>query len=282
MEYLGRRLAPFSDAIWRAIDEAVIKAARDRLTGRRFLDLEGPFGAGLTAIEVGNDDYCRQPGPEEAGVVMSRTLPVPMLRKSFRLSIRRVAAHLERGLPLDLSPAQTAAEAVAAREEALIYRGQQDFGVTGLLTAEGRQHVSGGGWSQIDRALQDTLAAVTKLDAAGFRGPYALVLAPALYNTLFRLYPGSDVLQLEHLRRLCQGGIFKADIEGGLVVDPRLGAIVLGQDLRTGYIGQDGVHYQFYVSESMVLRIDEPKAICTIAASLGEESAGRAAATGAA
>jgi uncharacterized linocin/CFP29 family protein len=277
MDTLNRRLAPFSEAIWRAIDEAAVKAARDRLTGRRFLDLEGPFGAGLTAIEVGNDDYCRQPGPGEAGAVMGRTIPVPMLRRSFQISIRRVAAHLEQGLPLDLSPAQDAAEAVAHREEELIYRGQPDFGLAGLLTIEARLNVAGGGWSQINRALDDTVAAVTQLDKAGFRGPYALVLAPPLYNTLFRLYPGSDVLQLEHLRRLCQAGIFKADIEGGVVVDPRVGALILGQDLRTGYVGQDGVHYQLYVSESIVLRVDEPKAVCTIAARLDGGSAGRTA-----
>jgi uncharacterized linocin/CFP29 family protein len=41
---------------------------------------------------------------------------------------------------------------------------------------------------------------------------------------------------------------------------------VLGQDLRAGYIGQDGVHHQLYLTESIVLRIDEPRAICTISA----------------
>jgi hypothetical protein len=40
----------------------------------------------------------------------------------------------------------------------------------------------------------------------------------------------------------------------------------MGQDLRAGYIGQDGVHYELYLTESLVLRIDEPKAICTITA----------------
>ncbi|HJU20493.1 MAG TPA: family 1 encapsulin nanocompartment shell protein [Stellaceae bacterium] len=272
MDYLNRERAPFSDATWRAIDEAAARAARDRLTGRRFLDLEGPFGVGLTAIEVGNDDYCRQPGPDEAGAVMGHTIPVPMLRKSFRLSIRRIAAHLEQGMPLDLSAAQSAAEAVADREEELIYRGQPDFGVAGLLTVEGRRQVTGGNWSQIDRALNDTLEAVTELDKAGFRGPYALALEPALYNALFRLYPGSYISQLEHLRRLCQAGIFKADIEGGVLVDTRVGVIILGQDFRTGYISQDGIHHQLYISESVVLRIDEPKAVCTIAASLSAET----------
>lgn len=266
MDYLNRKEAQLPETIWRAIEAAAVEAARERLTGRRFLDLEGPFGVGLTAIEVGNDDYCRQPTADEAGAVMGRAVSLPMLRKSFRLSTRRVAAHLEHGQPLDLTPAQDAAEAVADREEEFIYDGQPDFQLSGLLTQEGRQHVEGGDWSAVERALADVLTAVTRLDDAGYRGPYALALAPPLYNGLFRLYPGTDVLQLEHLRRLCTRGIYKAPIEGGVLVDPRVGALVLGQDLRAGYGSQDGVHYHLYLTESIVLRIDEPQAICTISA----------------
>ena len=266
MDTLNRQPAQFSEAIWRAVEEAAVDAARERLTGRRFLELEGPFGLGLTSIEVGNDDYCRQPEPDEAGAVMGRALSVPMLRKSFRLSVRRVAAHLENGQPLDLTPAEDAAEAVADREEEFIYRGQPDFKLPGLLTQDERQHVEGGDWSAVERALADVLGAVNRLDDAGYRGPYALALAPPLFNGLFRLYPGTDVLQLEHLRRLCTRGIYKAPIEGGVLVDPRLGTLILGQDLHAGYISQDGVHYHLYLTESIVLRIDEPKAICTIGA----------------
>lgn len=272
MDYLNRGQASFSAALWQSIDEAAIAAARDRLTGRRFLEVEGPFGVGLTAIEMGHDDFCRQPGPDEAGAVMGRAISVPMLRRSFRLSIRRVAGHLENGQPLDLTPAEDAAEAVADREEEFIYQGQPSFQLSGLLTIDGRQEMEGGDWSGVERVLQDVLAAVTRLDEAGFRGPYALALAPALYNGLFRLYPGTDVLQLEHLRRLCTRGIFKAPIEGGVLVDPRVGKLVVGQDLKTGYIGQDGIHYQLFLTESLVLRIDEPKAVCTIAVSAAAET----------
>ena len=133
MDTLNREHAPFPSRIWEMIDEAAARAARDRLTGRRFLDLEGPFGLGLTAIEIGNDDYCRQPGPDEAGQILGRAIQMPMIRKSFRLSIRRVAAYLDNGQPLDLSAAQDAAEAVADREEELIYTGQPAFWVHGLL-----------------------------------------------------------------------------------------------------------------------------------------------------
>lgn len=275
MDYLNRGLAPFPAAVWQAIDDAASGAARARLTGRRFLDLEGPFGTGLTTIEVGNDDYCRQPGPDEAGAIMGRAIPVPMLRKSFQLSIRRVAAYVENGQPLDLAAVQDAAEAVADREEEFIYQGQPDFALPGLLTVEGRQQIQGTDWATPDRALQDVLAAVTKLDDSGFRGPYALVLAPVLYNNLFLLFPGSDVLPLEHLRRLCTAGIYKTAIEGGVLIDQSAGVLILGQDLRSGFIGLDGVHYQLYLSESIVLRIDDANGICAIAARVGHPAVER-------
>jgi uncharacterized linocin/CFP29 family protein len=120
MDYLNRLMAPFGDEIWKRIDEAAVNAARDLLTGRRFLEVDGPYGVGLTSVEVGNDDFCRQPGPEEAGAVMGRAISVPMLRKELRLSIRRVAAYREMGQPLNLNPVEDAAEAVARREEEFI------------------------------------------------------------------------------------------------------------------------------------------------------------------
>ena len=266
MDYLNRHQAPFDQSLWDAIDEAATERAREALTARRFLELEGPYGPGLTNIELGNDGYCRQPEPGEAGAVIGRAISVPMLRKTFRLSIRRVAAYVDNGLPLDLAPAEDAAEAVAAREEEMIYRGQADFGLMGLLTAEGRNHHDGGNWGNLDEVLDDVIAGVTKLDNAGFRGPYALVLEPALYNGLFRHYPGTQLLQLEHLRRLCTAGIHKASIEGGAVVDPQqAGVLVVGQDMMAGYIGQDGIHYDLFISESIVFRLDDAEAVCTIA-----------------
>jgi uncharacterized linocin/CFP29 family protein len=266
MEYLSHDKAAFPGEIWGQIDKAAAAAASDLLTGRRFLDIEGPYGVGLTAIELGNDDYCRQPADDEAGAVMGRAISMPMLRKGFRLSVRRVAAALEYGQPLDLTPAEDAAEAVARREEEFIYRGQPEFQLGGLLTIAGRHELPGGDWADIDRALEDVLTAVTLLDDGGYRGPYALALSPALFNGLFRLYPGTDTMQVEHLRRLCTRGIYKASIEGGVLVDPRVGKLIVGQDLRSGYASQDGIHYHLYVSESLVLRIDEPDAVCTIGA----------------
>ena len=87
-----------------------------------------------------------------------------MLRKSFRLSIRRVAAYVQNGQPLDLSPAQDAAEAVANREEEMIYSGQPAFGLAGMLTAEGRQQVGATDWTAPDHAAASGRLRAAALD----------------------------------------------------------------------------------------------------------------------
>ena len=246
------------------IEEAAISAARDILTGRRIVDIEGPYGLGLTTVEVGNDDLCREPRANQASAVVSRALSVPMIYHRFSLSKRRIAAFQETGQPIHFKVAQDAAQAVAAREEEFIYQGQVDFHLEGLLTAEGRNILRGGNWGNVDEVLDNVIAAVNILDGKGYRGPYGLALAPALYNNLFRRYAGTELLQIEHLKRLCTRGIVKADIEGGVLVAKDVGFIVLGQDMQISYLGPDAAHENFTVTESLVLKIEAPDAICTI------------------
>ncbi|KPV41525.1 bacteriocin [Thiohalorhabdus denitrificans] len=266
MHYLNREQAALPPDLWEGIDETARSAARERLTGRRFLDLDGPYGLGLTSIEVGTDDYCRTPEKGEAGAVMSKAISVPMVRKSCQLSVRRIQAYLDMGQLLDLSPVEDAAEAVAAREEELLYYGQPDFHLYGLMNAPNRNEAKLSDWTQSDQALNDLLAAVEKLEESGYHGPYALVADPTHYNNLFRRYEGTDMLQLQHLKSLCELGVFKAPVRGAAVVDSHVGRLVQGQDLMVGYDSNDGIHYHLFVNESIVLQLQEPGAVCTLTA----------------
>ena len=247
------------------VEQTATAAAREILTGRRIIEVEGPYGLGLTTLEVGNDDLCRQPGPEEASAVLSHALSIAMIYRRFSLSKRRIAAYRESSQPLNLKVAEDAAQAVAVREEEFVYQGQPTFHLSGLLTAEGR-NILKGKWSNVDEVLDNVIEAVNILDAKGYRGPYGLALAPVLYNNLFRRYAGSELLQIEHLKRLCTRGIVKAAIDGGVLVAKDVGSIVLGQDMQVSYLGPDAAHENFTVSESIVLKIEAPDAICTITA----------------
>jgi len=265
MDHLNRQQAPFPAAVWNLIDHAAIEAAKPLLTARRYLDVEGPFGLGLTSLELGGDDYVQSAREGQAAAILSRAISVPMFRHSCLLSARRLASHLEQGTPLSLAAVQDAAEAVARREEEFIYFGQTEFGLEGLRNAKGRGEVQGGDWSNLDEALNDVLAAVTTLDNTGFHGPYALALPPLQYNNLFRHYEHTDMLQIEHLKSLCTHGVYKSVVDRPVIVDKHAGAIVVGQDMHMGYAGTDGIHYQLFICESVVLRLDEPSAVCVIA-----------------
>ncbi|WP_295882854.1 family 1 encapsulin nanocompartment shell protein [uncultured Thiohalocapsa sp.] len=269
MSDLNRDAAGLDDGIWERIDAAALEAAAERLTARRFLEVDGPYGLGLTSLESGPEARIADPDAasadaELAATVGSRALPVPMLQQPCALSVRRVEGHRQLSLPLDLRPVEDAAEAVARREERMIYHGVPQLGLDGLTTVEGRAEAPCGDWSDLSRALGDVLEAVNRLDANGFGGPYALALAPARYNALFRRLEGSDMLQVDHLRRLCEAGLYKAPVDGGVLVDTRAGTLTVGQDLRVGFSANDGVHLKLFVSESLVLLLDDPAAICTL------------------
>ena len=187
----------------------------------------------------------------------------------------RAALVTNMGQPLNLKVAEDAAQAVAEREEEFIYYGQSDFHLGGLLTVEGRNNLKVGNWSNVDEVLNDVLAAVNVLDSKGYRGPYGLALAPELYNNLFRRYAGSDLLQIEHLKRLCTRGIVKAAIDGCVLVARDVGSIVLGQDMQVAYLASDAGHENFAVSESLVLKIEAPDAICTIGVEANDSAKAR-------
>lgn len=63
----------------------------------------------------------------------------------------------------------------------------------------------------------------------------------------------------------CTHGVYKSVVDRPVIVDKHAGAIVVGQDMHMGYAGTDGIHYQLFICESVVLRLDEPSAVCVIA-----------------
>jgi uncharacterized linocin/CFP29 family protein len=71
---------------------------------------------------------------------------------------------------------------------------------------------------------------------------------------------------MEHVRQAVTGGIVKTTAvgHGGVLVTSvkELAAIVIGQDMTTAYVGPSGREYAFAVSESAVLRLAEPAAVC--------------------
>jgi uncharacterized linocin/CFP29 family protein len=258
-----------TDALAQRLADAVLGTARHGLTARRYLDFEGPLGAGVTAIEVGmlaESEVVRDPAP--ARLVAQRTLPVPMLYATFRIPVRELLGARDQNLPLNTKPADDAGQALALAEERLIYLGHPQLGIYGLVNAPESPRVQLGDWQDPAQAIQDVIAAADALDARNAHEPFALVLAPPLYNMLFRKYEGSDVFQIDHLTRLARGGVYKslALERGGVLVSPDVGPLVCAQDLETHYLAPAGASLTFEISEAIVLRLDDPATVCVLSA----------------
>jgi uncharacterized linocin/CFP29 family protein len=256
-----------SDELIDRIRARVVERACTMLTARRVLDFEGPLGGGIESLEVG-PVHDAPLGETGAKVSARRAIPIPRIYSSFVLPSREVEGAIDPGLPLDTSPAEDAAEEVALAEDHVAYHGVRELGVDGILHHAGTHRVALSDWSTPGGAIGDVIQAADKLDEARANGPFALVLAPSLYNQLFRKYEGSDVLALDHLRRLASGGIFKSHVlEGvGLLLSPDLGPIVCAEDLSVSFLEVRESTLRFVVTSAVVVRLDDPSAACVLGA----------------
>ena len=84
MNNLHRELAPISDPAWAQIEEETKRTLKRYLAGRRMVDVEGPSGAGLSAIGTGH--LRRIDGPSEGVLARQREVkPLVELRVPFEL-----------------------------------------------------------------------------------------------------------------------------------------------------------------------------------------------------
>ena len=266
-KFLHRKDAPFGDAVWQQIDQTVIEAAKSQLCGRRVIKIQGPYGLGFKALAT-SDCPVEEKLPEGVQMAAGCVLPLVAVQKGFRLAVRDVAAFEQSGLPLDLGEAAQAAIDCARQEDVLIFNGSKRLAMRGLLNAEGVGSVKLKPWKDIGAAAENIIEAVTALDERGFHGPYALALAPKLYNLLFRQYPQGATTELEHIKEIVTDGIVKAQViaSGGILLctSGPFASIVLGQDLMTGFVGPANGDYQFLVSETLTFWLKQPESLCVL------------------
>ncbi|HJL18224.1 MAG TPA: family 1 encapsulin nanocompartment shell protein [Sandaracinaceae bacterium LLY-WYZ-13_1] len=254
-----------NDAILAKIETSVLDKAKAVMTARRFLDFEGPLGAGIESLQVGPVHDAESDGTG-ARVAARRAIPIPTLYSTFALPRREIEGAVHPGVPLDTGPAEDAAEEVALAEEHLLYHGIDNLHLEGIATHPSAQSVTLSDWSTAGVAIGDVIQAADMLDRERKHGPFALVLAPTLYNQLFRKYEGTDVLALDHLRRLATGGIYKCHVlsDSGVLVSPDIGPVVCAQDLQVSFLEVGPSTVRFTVSSAVVARIDDPAAACVL------------------
>jgi len=267
-KWLHRDDAPFGSMVWKLIDETVMNVAKGQLGARKLLYIEGPYGLGMEYISGPQAKV--ESGKDEIEISADRGIPLAQIENAFKLPSRHLATYEETGVAFNREPLVKSVISSCEQEDAMVFYGAKELGISGLLNASGTQSMQLKPWDKVGDAIESIIAAVDKLDSSGFHGPYSLALTPDLYNRLFRIYPQANILEIEHIKSLVTDGVIKsASIKSGgvLVASGRqFASIVLGQDLSTGFEGPEGRDYVFTLSETVALRLTVPQSVCVLQA----------------
>jgi uncharacterized linocin/CFP29 family protein len=267
---------PFSEAEWHRLLETVIETAKKHMVGRQFIDVHGPLGPGIQSIpsdihidhasghiDLMGSDEDHQPAIKRVN------LSIPMIYKDFVLFWRDIEFSKTIEAPLDMSAAAAASSFCAIKEDDLIFNGSSEFDIPGLLNVKGRLTHIRRDWNKSGNAFQDIVESTSKLLQAGHSGPYALVLSPELYALLHRVHPDTNVLEIEHIRRLVTDGVFQSPLirdEMGVIVSTGRQNVdlAIGEDFNVAYLGAEQMNHPFRVYETLTIRIKRPTSICTL------------------
>jgi len=277
-DLLNRSEAPLTDEQWELLDRAVETTAKRNMVGRRVLNLYGPLGTGAQVIDfktyagdfkavtdlTGEGDEGLLQVPEKV------YRQIPLIYKDFRIDWRDLETVNNFGLPLDTTPAAMSALFVAEAEDDLIFNGNPELGIDGLLTVPGRSTLTlTGDWSEEGSAYEDVVKAIEVLAAKGFHDPYALVVSPQLYAKLIRAYKNTNYLELDLIKKVVTDGVYKTPaIKGAKGVLLATGAeymdLAVALDLSLVFVETAQMHHYFRVMEMVVPRIMVPAALCTL------------------
>lgn len=256
-DYLMRADAPISEEVWAAIDEMVLTVVRKILVGRRVLDLVGPLGWGVEVAPL--FAFTEQEGAAIA-TPTTEYIPLVELAQEFMLRARQIAIARQTPYGLDLGAVAIAATRLAKAEDSLVLGGLASFGeCSGVL----------GDWSVMGGPFRAVADAIAQLRATGFDGPFAAIMSPARYAQLASLFEYGR-RELDLVQSLLAEGIYQstdpAVADQVLVLSPQPWNVdlVVGQDVMTAWLGNEGLDQRFRIFESVALRVKRPGAICVL------------------
>jgi uncharacterized linocin/CFP29 family protein len=261
MNDLRRELAPIPKAAWEQIEEESARVLKLYLAGRKLVDFRGPLGWQTASINLGRIIRIDQALEEHVEARLRSVQPLVELRVSFALDREELDDAARGAADIDLKPLIDAAERLARAEDRLIFRGFEPANIQGLCGGAGQRSLTIP--QEIVELPQCVARALQQLRTVGVAGPFAIALAPVLYQQAQAMsLPGGSTL-MQRLERIAEGPVVWSPVlEGGLVVSGRGGdfELVVGRDISLGYESHTANSIQLYLEESVTFRVLTPEA----------------------
>jgi len=255
VDLLKRNLAPITPEAWTQIDAEAKRVLELHLAGRKLVDVQGPHGWQLAAVNTGHLEIKHEGA---LGVAWGRREVVPLieLRLPIQLSIMALDC-AARGAVLDLEDVVKAAEQIAHAEDRAVFNGFKAGGIDGIIPMSPHAAIP------IPRNYSEYPSAVVQatevLRRGGVNGPYALALGPECYAGLAQAAEDGYPIR-ERVARVLDGPIVWApEVDGAVVLSTRGGdfELTIGQDFSIGYAAHDKDTVELYLTESFAFRVLE-------------------------
>jgi uncharacterized linocin/CFP29 family protein len=263
MDILKRSYAPIVSEAWEEIDQEARRVLKTRLSGRRVVDVSGPHGFELAAVNLGRLEVPKAT-QVDVGYGIRRVQPLIEVREAFELD-RWDLDDVARGAEPDLEAVAEAAGKVADFEEQVIFRGFAPGGIRGLTQESPHNKIALGASGA--EYPQKVVEAMITLRDEGVEGPYALVLGRKPFAALE--VAGCGYPPIRNIQETIGGPVIYSNVvEGGVLVSVRGGdfELTLGQDLSIGYEIHDASKVRLFLTESFTFRVLDPAAAIELTA----------------
>jgi len=255
-DYFMRDGAPIDAATWDKVDGMVVTVAKKVLVGRRLLSLVGPLGWGVELAPL--FEFTESDG---ADVVADSAAYIKLVEmgQEFLLKAKHMLMAEQTPFDLDLGAVATATSKLCRAEDDLLIGGLiEKAGVSADL----------GDWDTLGGPFKAVAEAIVRLQSQDVDGPYAAIMSPAMYAKLVSLMMHGR-REVDMVGKLVEAGIFQSRSmpdDAVLIVSPQPWNMdmVVGQDIITSYLGNEGLDQRFRIFETLALRVKRNAAICAL------------------
>ncbi len=250
MNLLKREIAPITPEAWDAIDQEAARLLRVKLAARQLVDVDGPHGWKLGAVNTGRLNLLENEPAPGVGVGVRQMQPLLELRVPLKLNLMEMDS-ISRGLASpNLDPLREAVERIAQAEDRTVFHGFADAHIRGILECSSHHPISFGDTPEARFAA--VVRAWQVLQHAGIGGPYGLAVGNEMHLAILEAADDGYPI-VKRIEDLLQGPIVRADVlDGGVLVSLRGGdfKLTLGQDLSIGYAWADRNEVELYLTGS--------------------------------
>ncbi len=260
MDLLRRELAPISSQGWGEIDSMARETLVANVSGRKFIDLDGPHGIGHSCVTLGRLSIPKTQKSGKVGYGIHQVLPLVEARVTFSLQTWELD-NIERGAKdIQLDALVEACREIAMFEEKAIFEGFEPANIVGLQATVKDTELPLA--LDMDAIVDAVSEGQNRMMKEGVEGAANLVVSAPIWKFLARSTPGGTLRSLIE-KQIAGAVIYSEFVKDALLVAGRGGDLELtvGQDFSVGYHSHTASEINLFVTESFTFRVVAPEAL---------------------